>query len=53
MDKSAVWQGMEKRGRGRRKRSLSDHQKQMRFLTVMVIALTLAVFTGVIFWCNL
>jgi hypothetical protein len=44
---------MEKCGRRQRRRSLSAHQKQIRFLTVTVIALVLAVFTGAIYWLNL
>jgi hypothetical protein len=34
----------------RRKRSLSAHQKQIRFLTVMAVVLGLAVFVGLIFF---
>ncbi len=53
MDEFVAWPGMGKAGVRRRKRSLSAHQKQMRFLTVMITALVLAVFTAVIYWCNL
>jgi hypothetical protein len=53
MDELAAWHGMSKMGGRRRKRSLSAHQKQMRFLTVMITVLVLAVFTAVIYWCNL
>jgi len=53
MDEFATWHGMSNTGVRRRKRSFSAHQKQMRFLTVVITALVLAVFTGVIYWCNL
>jgi hypothetical protein len=53
MDEFAAWHGMGKTGAPRRKRSLSAHQKQMRFLTIVITALVLAVFTAVIYWCNL
>jgi hypothetical protein len=53
MDESAVWHGIRKPGRHRRKRGLSQHQKQIRFFTVLVILLALAAFTGLIFWFNL
>ena len=36
----------------RRKRSLSNHQKQIRFLTVMAVVLLLAAFTGLIYWIS-
>ena len=53
MDESVVWQATRKPGRQRRKRSLSNHQKQIRFFTVLVMVLVLAAFTGLIFWLNL
>jgi len=53
MDELAVGHGMSKTGVCRRKRSLSAHQKQMRFLTIVITALVLAAFTGMIYWCNL
>jgi hypothetical protein len=53
MNESAVWQETRKPSRRRRKCSLSQHQKQMRFFTVMVVLLVLVAFTGMICWFNL
>jgi hypothetical protein len=34
------------------KRRLSIHQKQIRFLTIMSVALLLAAFAGLLYWIN-
>jgi hypothetical protein len=36
----------------RRKWSLSNHQRQIRLLTVMSVMLVLAAFAGLIYWIN-
>ena len=39
-------------GKHRRKGRLSIHQKQMRFLTMMLVVLLAALFTGLLYWIN-
>ena len=39
-------------GNHRRKRSLSYHEKQIRFLTICSVVLLLLIFTGLIYWIS-